>query len=76
MSVDIEGAEYEALRTFPFDVYRIGALSVEHNEVQDRRMAIRHFLESHGYRLERAVLDQDWYVLGDAERPTPATSSN
>ncbi|MFO1128814.1 MAG: FkbM family methyltransferase [Rhodospirillales bacterium] len=65
MSVDIEGAEYEALRNFPFDQYRIGAMSVEHNEMQDRRMAIRHLLESHGYRLERAVLDQDWYVLDD-----------
>ena len=28
MSVDIEGAEYEALRTFPFDAYRIGALTI------------------------------------------------
>ena len=66
MSVDIEGAEYEALRAFPFDTYRVGALSVEHNEVQDRRAAIRRLLESHGYRLERAILDQDWYVLDDA----------
>lgn len=66
MSVDIEGAEYEALRVFPFDTYRIGALSVEHNEVQDRRAAIRRLLESHGYRLERAILDQDWYVFDDA----------
>ena len=37
MSVDIEGAEYEALRTFPFDSYRIGALTVEHNDAQERR---------------------------------------
>ena len=67
MSVDIEGAEYEALRTFPLDEYRIGALTVEHNDVQDRRKAIRHLLESHGYRLERAILDQDWYVLDDVQ---------
>jgi FkbM family methyltransferase len=62
LSIDIEGAEYEALRTFPFDEYRFGAITIEHNEVQDRRMAIRRLLESHGYRLERAILDQDWYV--------------
>jgi Methyltransferase FkbM domain len=67
MSIDIEGAEYEALRTFPFGNYRIGALTVEHNDIRDRRMAIRHLLESHGYRLERAILDQDWYVLDDVQ---------
>ena len=66
MSVDIEGAEYEALRVFPFDTYKFGALSVEHNDVQDRRAAIRRLLESHGYRLERAILDQDWYVFDEA----------
>jgi FkbM family methyltransferase len=66
LSIDIEGAEYEALRTFPFDAYRFGAITIEHNEVQDRRMAIRRLLESHGYRLERAVLDQDWYVHDEA----------
>ncbi len=69
MSVDIEGAEYEALRTFPFESYRIGAITIEHNDVQDRRMAIRRLLQSRGYRLERAILDQDWYVLDAAGRP-------
>lgn len=67
MSLDIEGAEYEALRVFPFDEYRIGALTVEHNDEQERRLAIRRLLESHGYRLQRAVLDQDWYVLDDLQ---------
>lgn len=68
MNVDIEGAEYPALSTFPFEKYRIGALTIEHNGVDERRMAVRRLLESHGYRLERAILDQDWYVLVD--RPT------
>lgn len=63
ISVDIEGAEYEALRTFPFDTYSIGALTIEHNDAQERRMEIRRLLEDRGYRLERAILDQDWYVL-------------
>jgi Methyltransferase FkbM domain len=71
MSVDIEGAEYEALRAFPFDEYRIGAVTVEHNDVQDRRKAIRHLLESHGYRLERAILDQDWYMLDSVRSAGP-----
>jgi hypothetical protein len=65
MNVDIEGAEYPALKVFPFDKYRIGALTIEHNNVEDRRMEVRRLLEANGYRLERAILDQDWYVLDD-----------
>ena len=33
-------------------------------------MAIRRLLESHGYRLERAILDQDWYVFDEAPPKT------
>jgi hypothetical protein len=31
VSLDIEGAELEALKGFPFDKYEIGVLAVEHN---------------------------------------------
>jgi FkbM family methyltransferase len=62
LNIDIEGAEYEALRVFPFDRYRIGAITVEHNNIEDRRIQLRDLLESHGYRLEWAIRDQDWYV--------------
>lgn len=62
VNVDIEGAEYEALRAFPFDEYKIGALTVEHNNLEDRRLALRELLEAQGYRLEWAIRDQDWYV--------------
>lgn len=65
MNVDIEGAEYEALRTFPFDVYKIGAITIEHNNLEDRRALIRDLLTHNGYRLEWAIRDQDWYVLDD-----------
>jgi hypothetical protein len=63
MNVDIEGAEYEALRVFPFERYKVGALTVEHNDVPERRAKLRELLEGKGYRLERAILDQDWYLL-------------
>jgi Methyltransferase FkbM domain len=63
MSVDIEGAEYEALRVFPFERYKVGALTVEHNNMPERRAKLRELLEGKGYRLERAILDQDWYLL-------------
>lgn len=62
LNVDIEGAEYEVLKVFPFDRYRIGALTVEHNNLEDRRLALRTLLESKGYRLEWSIRDQDWYV--------------
>lgn len=62
MNVDIEGAEYEALKAFPFDRYKIGAITVEHNNVEDRRIKLRDLFESNGYRLEWAIRDQDWYV--------------
>jgi FkbM family methyltransferase len=62
LNIDIEGAEYEALRVFPFDRYRIGAITVEHNNMEERRIQLRELLESHGYRLEWAIRDQDWYV--------------
>ena len=62
LNIDIEGAEYEALRVFPFDRYRIGAITIEHNNDEARRIQLRDLLEGHGYRLEWAVRDQDWYV--------------
>lgn len=72
MNVDIEGAEYDALSSFPFDRHRIGALTVEHNNVEERRAAIRDLLERNGYRLEWALRDQDWYV----PREPAATAAN
>ncbi len=50
VSMDIEGGELNALKGFPFDKYRIGALTVEHNYHEPRRTEIRTLMESHGYR--------------------------
>jgi hypothetical protein len=49
-----------------FDRYRIGARTVEHNNLEDRRLALRTLLESKGYRLEWSIRDQDWYVQNAA----------
>lgn len=65
LNVDIEGAEYMALRDFPFDQYEFGAITIEHNNLEDRRAKIRELLLSNGYRLEWAIRDQDWYVRVD-----------
>src|SRR5262245_34776559 len=40
VSLDIEGAELEALRAFPFDRYRVGAWTIEHNHEEPKRTQI------------------------------------
>jgi len=62
LSLDTEGSEYEVLLGFPFERHRVGALTVEHNGEQPKRDRIRQLLESHGYRLEREQVVEDWYV--------------
>jgi FkbM family methyltransferase len=71
LNVDIEGAEYMALSEFPFGQYQFGAITIEHNGLEDRRAQIRELLVANGYRLEWAIRDQDWYVRAE----TPSTTS-
>lgn len=62
MNLDIEGGEYDVLRTFPFEKYKFGCISVEHNFEEPKRTKIRHILESNGYKYEREVKWDDWYT--------------
>jgi hypothetical protein len=62
MSLDIEGAELEALQGFPFDTHRLGALAIEHNYEQPKRTLIEQFLKSKGYTRERTWMQDDFYV--------------
>lgn len=62
MSLDIEGAELEALKGLSFDRYQFGALTIEHNFEEPKRSQIRALLESNGYVLVRSVLQDDWYL--------------
>jgi FkbM family methyltransferase len=50
VSLDIEGGELHALKGFPFDKYKIGALTVEHNFREPKRSEIKALMESHGYK--------------------------
>jgi FkbM family methyltransferase len=72
LNVDIEGAEYMALSEFPFDKYKFGAITIEHNNLEDQRAKIRELLVKNGYRLEWAIRDQDWYVPADTPSATSA----
>jgi hypothetical protein len=67
MSLDIEGAELEALKAFPFDTHRVGAIAVEHNYEEPKRSDIVALLKLHGYRRIHSWLQDDFYVLERAQ---------
>lgn len=62
MSLDIEGAEFEALRGVPFDTYTFGAFAIEHNYEGQKRNDIQKLLESHGYTRVNTWAQDDFYL--------------
>ena len=66
MSLDIEGAELEALRGFSFDRYTVGALAIEHNYEMQKQNQILELLTQHGYTRTHSWYHDDFYVH---ERP-------
>lgn len=62
LSVDIEGAELEALKGIPFDRYRFGAMAIEHNEEEPKRTDILKFLAAHGYRRVHSYKQDDFFA--------------
>jgi FkbM family methyltransferase len=66
MSLDVEGAELEALRAFSFDRYRVGAWTIEHNREEPKRSQIVALLAQHGYRRVNQWHQDDFFVPVDA----------
>ncbi len=62
LSLDIEGAELDALRGIPFDRYRFGAMAIEHNEEEPKRTDIIRFLEARGYRRVHTYKQDDFFA--------------
>lgn len=62
VSLDIEGAEYEALRGFPFDRVRVGAWAIEHNREEPKRSNVQALLAQHGYQRVRTWKQDDFYA--------------
>lgn len=62
LSLDIEGAELDALRGIPFDKYRFGAMAIEHNEEEPKRADIIAFLAAHGYRRVHTYKQDDFFA--------------
>ena len=61
-SLDTEGAEYDILSSFPFYRYKFGLITVEHNFQEPKRSMIRQLLEFHGYRVDKEVYVDDWFI--------------
>lgn len=62
MNLDVEGGEYDVLRTFPFDEYAFGYISVEHNYELEKKKLVHELLVRHGYELYKDVEWDAWYV--------------
>jgi FkbM family methyltransferase len=62
ISLDIEGAEYEALKGFPFDRVKVGAWVLEHNFEEPKRSDIKALLESRGYVRTHTFKQDDFYA--------------
>lgn len=65
LSIDIEGAELEALKGIPFDTYRFGAMAIEHNDEEPKRSDILQFLDARGYRRVHSYKQDDFYAPKD-----------
>lgn len=65
VSLDVEGAELEALRGFPFDRYHVGAWTIEHNREEPKRSQIVALLAAHGYGRVHDWRQDDFFVPVD-----------
>lgn len=63
LSIDTEGSEFEIISGFPFELYEIHFISIEHN-YNINRGKIRNLLESKGFQSFLPELSQydDWYL--------------
>jgi hypothetical protein len=71
MSIDVEGAEYDALLGLSLDRYQIGTFTIEHNFEAKKREEIRALLEGKGYVRVRVWEVEDWYVHPKIAPRTP-----
>jgi len=62
MSLDIEGAELDALHGLSLDRYRFGAMAIEHNYEEPKRTQIRQLLKQHGYENVHTYRRDDFYA--------------
>ena len=63
LNIDIEGVELEVLKTFPFEKYKFGCISLEHNYDEPKRTHIKDLLKSKGYTYIKQEKADDWFML-------------
>ena len=69
MSLDIEGAELEALKGMSFSDYKVGAMTIEHNWEEPKRTQVKEFLEQNGYQRVLSRHRDDYYLHRDLIPP-------
>jgi FkbM family methyltransferase len=52
LSLDVEGAEMDILKSFPFDKYCIKYATIETNNDKDKEKELEEFMSKHGYKYE------------------------
>jgi FkbM family methyltransferase len=62
LSLDIEGAELDALRGMDLNKYRFGAMAIEHNEEEPKRTEIISHLRQHGYERVHSYRQDDFFA--------------
>jgi len=62
LSLDIEGAELDALRGIGLDTYRFGAMAIEHNEEEPKRTDIINYLRTFGYERVHTYRQDDFFA--------------
>jgi FkbM family methyltransferase len=62
LSLDIEGAELDALRGIGLDKYRFGAMAIEHNEEEPKRTDIINYLRQNGYERVHTYRQDDFFA--------------
>jgi hypothetical protein len=62
-SLDIEGAEYEALASLDFSNVAFGIIFIEADSHNERKnLAVRNLLQSNGYIFCESMHRSDWFV--------------
>ena len=62
LSLDIEGAELDALKGMDLNKYRFGAMAIEHNEEEPKRTDIINYLKQHGYERVHTYRQDDFFA--------------
>lgn len=68
LSLDIEGAELDALKGMDLNKYRFGAMAIEHNDEEPKRTDIINYLRQHGYERVHTYRQDDFFAPAEGVR--------